>query len=46
LSITDADYNASAENKGIVTFTGVKLKNSELVSPEFPSFSIGVKTQR
>jgi cytoskeletal protein CcmA (bactofilin family) len=47
LKLADSGWaNNSAVKYGIVTFTGLKLQNSELISPVLPAFSIGVKTER
>ncbi|MDR0684743.1 MAG: hypothetical protein LBF83_06415 [Spirochaetaceae bacterium] len=47
LKIADAGYQASAAKLVVLTFSGLKLKNSELIAPTaVPDFSIGLKTGR
>jgi hypothetical protein len=48
LQITDAQFNSGGTNPYvIITFTGVKLTNSELIPPAVvPPFAIGVITER
>jgi hypothetical protein len=47
VKIADSDFASSGTDKyGVVTFTGVKLKNGELIGPALTDFKVGVKTKR
>jgi hypothetical protein len=47
LKIADSDYESNGSiSYVILTFTGLQLKNSELISPAVEDFSIGVKQER
>jgi hypothetical protein len=41
-----ATLDGVTSTKGVVTFSNVKIKNSDLVSPELDAFNIGVATLR
>jgi hypothetical protein len=46
LQLTDSDGYSGGDKFGIVTFSGVKLTDSDLITAELASFSIGVATGR
>jgi hypothetical protein len=46
VSVTDSGPFGTAEKKAILTYTGVQLQNSGLISPALPPFTIGITTKR
>jgi hypothetical protein len=46
LQIDDSDATNSGAKYAVVTFGGVKIQNTELISPVLPAFNIGIKTVR
>jgi hypothetical protein len=46
LKVADSGYAVSTDKYVILEFSGLKLNNSGLISPEVPAFKIGVKTKR
>ena len=47
LKIADGGYATNTDKFVVLTFSGLKLKNSELIAPAVvPDFSIGLKTKR